>query len=117
MCEATAGFRDTTRSNCRSLEQSIFAIPLTSSRFLALSVRTAVAVHVAALHPGLQRILPFPPLSADSRRRCSCSEPSASPAVSSTSGSLVARAMEWTDVSAPRIARAATEGLHPPDPS
>jgi len=52
--------------NCRSLDQSIFRIPLLSNRFLFISLSAALIAHLAVLHVGfLQTIFRTVPLSAD----------------------------------------------------
>ncbi|HSJ32023.1 MAG TPA: HAD-IC family P-type ATPase [Longimicrobiales bacterium] len=49
--------------NCRSLDRSVFSIPLFSNRFLFISIITAAAAHVAVLHIGfLQDVFRTGPL-------------------------------------------------------
>ena len=44
--------------NCRSLDRSVFRIPLLSNRFLFVSMLTVAVAHAAALHVGvMQRVL------------------------------------------------------------
>ncbi|HJU65086.1 MAG TPA: HAD-IC family P-type ATPase, partial [Gemmatimonadaceae bacterium] len=52
--------------NCRSLDRSIFSIPLFSNRFLFASMVAVTAAHLAALYtPFLRNVLETTPLSAD----------------------------------------------------
>ncbi|HSK20187.1 MAG TPA: HAD-IC family P-type ATPase [Longimicrobiales bacterium] len=49
--------------NCRSLDRSVFSIPLFSNRFLFISIITAAAAHAAVLHIGfLQDVFRTGPL-------------------------------------------------------
>jgi Ca2+-transporting ATPase len=49
--------------NCRSLDRSIFRIPLLSNRFLFASMVAVTGVHLSALYlPFLQGVLRFAPL-------------------------------------------------------
>ena len=52
--------------NCRSLDRSIFSIPLLSNRFLFVSMVAVTLAHLAALYvPFMQRVLRTVPLSAE----------------------------------------------------
>ena len=52
--------------NCRSLDRSVFTIPLFSNRFLFASMLAVTLAHVAALHvPLLQRVLATTSLTPD----------------------------------------------------
>jgi len=51
--------------NCRSLDKSVFRIPLLSNRFLFVSMIAVTAAHLAALYvPFMQRVLGFAPIDA-----------------------------------------------------
>jgi calcium-translocating P-type ATPase len=52
--------------NCRSLDRSVFSIPLFSNKFLFLSLAAAVLAHLAVLHTGfLQTVFRTVPLTPD----------------------------------------------------
>jgi magnesium-transporting ATPase (P-type) len=52
--------------NCRSLDRSIFKIPLFSNKFLFISLAAAITAHLAVLHIGvLQSIFRTVPLDAE----------------------------------------------------